>query len=204
MYKTNLTRRVHMGFCDGDYPSNTHMCLIYKTEEERKLLIKKFIAAGIQNKERVEYFYDEWSEEQISNELLNSGIDIAEAQDSGQIRFHQTGQVYHPNGTFSPEPMWRSLCNCYSNGLRDGFEGVRLSGEMTWSLKNVPGSENLIEYESGINKLMTSHPMAIICQYDANRFDGATLFEVLRVHPYMIAQGRIVINPFYEDFSKSE
>jgi hypothetical protein len=36
-----------------------------------------------------------------------------------------------------------------------------------------------------------------MCQYDARRFDGATLFKVLQVHPYMVAQGQIVRNPFY-------
>lgn len=46
--------------------------------------------------------------------------------------------------------------------------------------------------------------MVIICQYDANRFDGVTLMEVLRVHPFMIARGRIVSNPYYEDLLKSE
>ena len=74
---------------------------------------------------------------------------------------------------------------------------------MTWALKGVPGSDKLIEYESGINNLIESHPMTVICQYDANQFDGATLMDVLRVHPYMIAQGRIVSNPYYEDLSKS-
>jgi hypothetical protein len=42
-----------------------------------------------------------------------------------------------------------------------------------------------------------------MCQYDARLFDGATLFKVLQVHPYIIAQGQIVRNPYYikpEDF----
>lgn len=204
MDEANLTRRVHMGFCDGDFPPGTHMCLIYTTEEERKTLIKKFIAAGFKDHDRIEYFYDEWNVAQIWDELRKIGIDVSIEKNSNQIRFRQTGQIYHPNGAFSAESMWQRLCDCYNTGLKDGFEGVRLSGEMTWSLKNIPGSEHLIEYESGINKLIVSHPMVIICQYDANRFDGVTLMEVLRVHPFMIARGRIVSNPYYEDLLKSE
>ncbi len=34
------------------------------------------------------------------------------------------------------------------------------------------------------------------CQYDARRFDGATLFDVLKVHPMMIIRGQVVRNPF--------
>jgi hypothetical protein len=36
-----------------------------------------------------------------------------------------------------------------------------------------------------------------MCQYDARRFDGATLYKVLQVHPYMVAQGQLVQNPYY-------
>ena len=35
------------------------------------------------------------------------------------------------------------------------------------------------------------------CQYDARRFDGATLFDVLNVHPMMIIRGQVVRNPYY-------
>ena len=32
---------------------------------------------------------------------------------------------------------------------------------------------------------------------DARRFDGATILDVLRVHPMMIVHGQIVRNPYY-------
>ncbi len=198
MCTKHLARKIQMGFCEGDFSSNAHMCLIYKNDEERKSVIKKFITAGFECNERIEYFYDVWNEKQIQNELINAGVERSNVENLSQLRFYQANQAYHPDGYFSPESMWQKLCNCFNNGIQDGYEGVRLSGEMTWSLKNVPGSEKLIEYESGINQLINSHPMAIICQYDANQFNGATLMEVLRVHPYMIAQSRIVINPYYE------
>lgn len=45
----NPSRRVHTGFCDGDYPSNAHMCLIYKNEEDRRSLILKFAVKEFKN-----------------------------------------------------------------------------------------------------------------------------------------------------------
>ena len=36
-----------------------------------------------------------------------------------------------------------------------------------------------------------------MCQYDARLFDGATLFKVLQIHPFMVAQGQVVRNPYY-------
>jgi hypothetical protein len=61
----------------------------------------------------------------------------------------------------------------------------------------MPGSERWLEYEALLNTLPTSFPRLGMCQYDARRFDGAALFKVLQVHPYMIAHGQIVWNPCY-------
>jgi hypothetical protein len=36
-----------------------------------------------------------------------------------------------------------------------------------------------------------------MCQYDARRFDGATIFDVINVHPVMLVRGHLIRNPFY-------
>ncbi len=192
-----------MGFIDGDYCSKIHACLIYSSEQQRRSIIEKFIIAAAQDHDRVEYFYDEWPVEEIRQCFSRYDVNIEALEKNTQIRFLETAKAYHPKGFFSADLMWQSLCELYQQGIADGFNGVRLSGEMSWSLKSVPGSEQLIKYESGINRLLDAHPMLIICQYDANRFDGATLMNVLQVHPYMIVQGRLVNNPYYEEFSVS-
>jgi hypothetical protein len=63
-----------------------------------------------------------------------------------------------------------------------------------------------MEYEALVNKVLETHPVTAICQYDADRFDGETILRCLEVHPYMIIRGQVVHNPFYmkpEDFIKS-
>ena len=68
---------------------------------------------------------------------------------------------------------------------------------MTWVFRGIPGSEHFLEYEVRLNMITETFPYIGMCQYDARRFDGATLYKVLQVHPYMVAQGQIVRNPFY-------
>jgi NADH:ubiquinone oxidoreductase subunit B-like Fe-S oxidoreductase len=68
---------------------------------------------------------------------------------------------------------------------------------MTWTLKGIPGSERLLEYEVLLSTVIANFPHSGMCQYDARRFDGATLFNVLKVHPWMIVRGKIVQNPYY-------
>ncbi|MBF0539523.1 MAG: hypothetical protein HQL03_14855, partial [Nitrospirae bacterium] len=48
------------------------------------------------------------------------------------------------------------------------------------------------------NKLVLDYPFsALICQYDAKMYSGATIFDVLSVHPFMVVKGQILRNPYY-------
>ena len=53
-------------------------------------------------------------------------------------------------------------------------------------VQSVPGGDRLLEYESRVSMLLRDHPVTAVCQYDANEFDGATIIDVLKVHPQMI------------------
>jgi hypothetical protein len=61
----------------------------------------------------------------------------------------------------------------------------------------IPGVERLIEYEARINKVLKTHPMTTLCQYDTRKFSGGMIYELLNVHPVMIVHGQIMRNPFY-------
>ncbi len=58
-------RHVSMGFTNQEFPAGIHMCLIYNNEEERRQTIARFLAAGLTDGERVGYFADESSPEQV-------------------------------------------------------------------------------------------------------------------------------------------
>jgi len=68
---------------------------------------------------------------------------------------------------------------------------------MTWSKRGHAGSENLAEYGGRLNAAVRAVPTTAVCQYDAQRFDGARLYDILRVHPMMIVHGQVVMNPCY-------
>ena len=74
---------------------------------------------------------------------------------------------------------------------------VRVIGEMTPHVQHVDGGSRLCEYESKVSLLQRKYPVTAMCQYDANNFDGATIMEILRVHPLMVVRGTVVSNPFY-------
>jgi hypothetical protein len=190
-------RKVNVGFSEEPIPEGTHMCMIYNSDAERRQVISRFLSSGLGEKERVGYFADMMEPEEVRDWLRSLQIELPEDPHDTSFSVNRALDVYCPGGHFDPEEMCDRLRTYHDQTEAEGFVGARVSGEMTWALKGIPGSERLIEYEARVNTVFTTHPLTAICQYDASRFDGATIFEVLRVHPMMVVRGQIVRNPYY-------
>lgn len=202
---TNPRREVHMGFTKDLFPEGTHMCLIYDHDEQRKKIIGQFLAKGVSLAEKVGYFADTTIPTEMETWLKELGIILPQNEKDREFEMLKAEDVYCPSGKFVPSEMIARLSSFYDQAINAGYLGARVSGEMSWALKGIAGSERLMEYEALINTVSVDHPVTPICQYDARRFDGATLLNVLKVHPRMIVQGKIVQNPYYispEEFFK--
>lgn len=193
---------VAMGFTRQPFPAGTHMCFLYSDEAERRRVIGKFLESGIAAREKVSYFADIMKPEEVRAWLLDMGVELPE-DDAFSILVAE--KTYCPGGSFVPQKMLATLQAFYKQAKKDGYPNARVSGEMSWALKGIPGSERLMEYEALINEISVAYPVTPICQYDVNKFSGAAILDVLKVHPMMIINGQIVQNPYYmqpRDFLK--
>lgn len=190
-------RLVSLGFTVERFPAGTHMCYIFNDDTERLELISKFVESGVRANESVWYFTDLLTPGEMRDRLRTSGAELPPATDDRRLAISPAVTTYCPEGRFEPAQMLQRLRHMYSSSVAEGYAGARATGEMTWALRGLPGSERLIEYEALINTVVREHPTTAICQYDARRFDGGTLFDVLSVHPMMVIRGQVVRNPYY-------
>lgn len=190
-------RIISLGFTAELFPAGTHMCYIYNDDTERRNVVSKYIESGLRGHEQVGYFVDLVSPLDVSANPSTLGIDLPSDIDARGLSITRTLDTYCPDGTFLPERMIEKLRSMYRSSIGEGYAGARASGETSWALQDIPGSERLIEYEALINIAVREHPTTVVCQYDARRFDGGTLFDVLNVHPMMIVRGQVVRNPYY-------
>lgn len=184
---------------DERIPGATHACYIFADDEEWGVVVAGFLAAGLARRERVSYFADADLEAVAAGgaRLKGLGIDVGAHTAAGALDLRGALDTYCPDGRFDPDRMLETLRSAYVEAQARAFAGSRLTGEMTWALRGLPGSERLVEYEARINTIMDACPGTILCQYDARRFDGATLFDMLSVHPAMMVRGQLMHNPYY-------
>jgi hypothetical protein len=188
-------QEMEFGFTQEILPDCHHLCLIYNDEAQRREIISEYLAAGLKRGEIVRYFADTTAPEEIRAWLAELGVQPRDDDDA--FRIVKAESSYCQGGSFVPQTVITNAVSRYDTAKEAGYTGSRVTGEMNWVLRGIPGSEYLLEYEVGLNLIQHDFPRVGMCQYDARLFDGATLFQILQVHPYMVAQGQIVKNPFY-------
>jgi hypothetical protein len=81
--------------------------------------------------------------------------------------------------------------------VEEGFGFTRAVGEMTWALKDMPGVEELVRYESELNRFLPLYEQVILCLYDLDHFGGELLVEILKTHPLVLMGSTVLDNPYH-------
>ena len=68
---------------------------------------------------------------------------------------------------------------------------------MEWALVDLPGIDEMIEFETRVNYVVPKYDDIVICSYDLSKFGARTVVYALRTHPVVIIGGLMQENPFY-------
>jgi hypothetical protein len=188
---------VSLGFTDQTFPAGAHMCQIFGEDEERLDALLKFLSSGLEAGERTACFTEKLDDARLARHLADHGLSRDELTESGAFSKAGTSDVYFQDGRFDPDRMLDLLRQFHRDSVAGGFPAARVIGEMTERVQHVPGGSRLMEYEARVSMLLKEVPITAVCQYDANAFDGATIMDVLKVHPMMVIRGTVVHNPYY-------
>ncbi|WP_158071238.1 MEDS domain-containing protein [Streptomyces sp. CB00455] len=168
--------------------------MAFADDAEQRRVVTAYLSQGLARGERVLYFADRQDPATVLDWLRSAGARPEAAQASGQLRVLTAGAGYFPSGRFEGEPMVVTLRREVQESLQAGYTGFRVSGEMSWSLRGVPGTEQLSWYEREVTELFAGQPASALCQYDARLFDPEQLDTFERCH-----RGTVEADPLYED-----
>jgi hypothetical protein len=68
---------------------------------------------------------------------------------------------------------------------------------MEWALVDLPGVEDLIEFETRVNYVTLKYDNIVVCTYDLSKFRASVVMDALRTHPVVIIGGILQENPFF-------
>ena len=180
-----------------DLAPGDHLCCIYETEEEHRAVLTPFLRQGLERGEKVVYIVDARTAETVLGYLRDDGLAPEPYLERGQLTILTRDDAYMREGVFDPDGMIALLRTETEQALAEGYSALRITGEMTWALRGLPGSERLIEYEARLNEFFPGSRCLAICQYDRRRFDSEVLLDVLRTHPIAVIGTEVYDNFYY-------
>jgi hypothetical protein len=174
-----------------------HACAFFRGGDEENAVLLPFMAEGIAVGDKCVNIIDGTARQHRLEGLASVGIDVVRAEQSGQLELRPWEQAQAAGGRFDMEGILRSWNDAVLTP-DDSFRLTRFWSNMEWALQDdLPGVEDLVEYESRFNDIYPKSTDVFVCAYDTTKFDVRRLVQVFCAHPFVIVGGIFVENPFY-------
>lgn len=175
-----------------------HLCALFRGDAGRDEILLPFLTGAVCEGDKVIGVLDEEHPREV---LARVEGGVGPATDGPeQFDLFRTDDTYLRGAAFQLQEMLEFWVERVSAAMADGrFRYVRSIGEMTWALRDVPGVDDLVRYESELNRSVWRHPCQVsVCMYDLERFvDGGLVLDILRTHPKVLLGGTVLENPWY-------
>jgi hypothetical protein len=173
-----------------------HVCAFFNSREEQNKILMPFFKDGYEQGEKLFHFVDPRLREEHRCACQQGGIDVDDAEASGQLEIQNWGDTYLKDGYFDTDRMIGMLEDVLESS-RARYRRIRVMGNMEWALTTAPGVTDVIDYETKLNHILPKYPDAFVCVYDLNRHSGSLVMDILRTHPMVIIAGVLQENPLY-------
>jgi hypothetical protein len=178
---------------------NRHICALFNGMDEHYRVLRSFITDGFAQGHRAFHLIDPERREDHLERLTHAGINVAQAVESGQLEVHPWQDGPLQADTFDQDVWFEGFEQVLRSGPASGYAPTRFLAQMEWALADLPGIEDMIEFETRVNYVVPKYEDVVICAYDLSKFGARTVVYALRTHPVVIVGGLLQENPFYVD-----
>ena len=185
---------------DGTVESlSRHQCLVYEGEPSRRLPgLAVAVRDRLQEGYRGLYLNSPPMVAGLRSCLAATGFDVAREEAKASIVL-STDRHHLDGGRFDLERMIGTLEFALDQALVDGYQGLWVTGDMTWEMGPEKDFSKLIEYEWRLERFFEQHPeMSGVCQYHKDTLPNRALWQGLRSHRTTFINETIsIVNPYY-------
>jgi hypothetical protein len=172
-------------------PKN-HLVFAYDSPEAKYNVLFNYLKVGLENGEAGVYVAADENPNQIRNAMKQFGIEVEKHEKTHALKILGYEDIYIIDGNFSMTTTLNSWKKLYNEALKQGFKGLRVTGEMACFFKHNMIRE-LIEYEKTLHRVLDI-PMIAICAYNADMLnktnDPINLYtELARAHRTVLFTG---------------
>ena len=191
------TERQSVEFAGGKLAERRHICAFFNSLDEQHRVLRSFFKDGIDRGEKAFHLVDAELREEHVKRLVEAGINVQQAMDSGQLEVRLWQDTYLGGHRFDQDAMLALVEGQLQSSTAAGYPLTRFMGHMEWALLDKPGVADLLEYETRLNYMIPKYDDIVVCAYDLSKFGASMLMDVMRTHPVVIVGGILQENPFF-------
>jgi hypothetical protein len=184
-------------FAGGVLGRHHHICAFFNGIDEQHRVLRSFIKDGFERGDKTFHLVDPEQREDHLKRLAEAGINVQEGMESGQLEVRPWQDAPLRGGRFDQDAWLASFEQVLQSGPAAGYAQTRFLAQMEWALVDLPGVENLIEFETRVNYVVPKYEDIVICAYDLSKFGASVVMDALRTHPVVIVGGILQENPFF-------
>jgi hypothetical protein len=172
-----------------------HVCGFYWGVEGRDELLLPYLRAGLEAGDTCICVVHA-TEPAAVIDKIGQDIDVQRRLSSHQLNVQTAADSYLRGGYFDTNEMvefFETLVKAATAGGRT----ARIAGEGAWALEGAPGVDQLIDYESELNRFVVRYRQMILCLYDLDLFGGGLVVDLLKTHPKIVLGGMVLENPHF-------
>ena len=175
-----------------------HVCAFFNTIDEEHRVLGSFYKDGLDRGEKAVHIVDGENRQEHLKRLTEAGIDVQSTMDSGQLEVVPWIDRYVRDHRFDQEAMLSAVEKLIQSGTAAGYPLTRLAGHhMDWLFFDKPATDNLLEYEAGLNHVLSKYNDPVICNYNPSKLGASVAMDIMRTHPLVIIGGLLRENPFF-------
>lgn len=174
-----------------------HACAFFHSRDEEYRVLLPFAKAGVECGERCFHIVDPGHREECLSHLGQAGIPVDDALSSGQLEVRTWQDAYLRGRRFDQYAMLALIEQTLKEGKQKGYPRTRLWANMEWALEDLPGCDDIVEYESRLNPILAQYDDVVVCTYDLSKFSAGVVMDILRTHPMVVIGETVQENPFY-------
>jgi hypothetical protein len=162
-------------------PWSTHMCGFYHTRHDYIAEVVPFLTSGLSRDEFCVWVTSGPVEEEEARGILDDQrLASGDLLPRDQVRVYPYDYWYFEDGHFSAEKAVDNATRTYEQALDEGYEGARLTGNLSWLGPDCWGSFK--SYESEVDGLIRSKKLKVLCSYPLDGLGESEIRDVVENH----------------------
>jgi DcmR-like sensory protein len=181
-------------------PPGSHICQLYSKVNEIPKVTAHLVRVGLSSSEKCFFAAAPAQVKEFCDELQKLNFDIEALVAAGQLVLWEEREALLAGGKrFDPYFLLSSHQTFIAQALREGWQAVRISIDMTWLTKDVATPEQILKYEAAADAVFTfqNAPIIALMHYDHSKLLPSLVVEMLKLHPIAVVGKYIKRNPYY-------